>query len=43
VPAEQDIRNLIVDLRLILKSMEDDDFWNRDRLNQGEESNWIIR
>jgi hypothetical protein len=26
VPAEQDIRNLIVDLRLILKSMEDDDF-----------------
>jgi hypothetical protein len=26
VPAERDIRNLIVDLRLILKSMEDDDF-----------------
>ena len=26
VPAEKDIRNLIVDLRLILKSMEDDDF-----------------
>jgi hypothetical protein len=24
--AEKDIRNLIVDLRLILKSMEDDDF-----------------
>ncbi len=26
VPAEKDIRNLIVDLRLMLKSMEDDDF-----------------
>lgn len=26
VPAEKDIRNLIVDLRLILKSIEDDDF-----------------
>lgn len=26
VPAEKDIRNLIVDLRLILKSLEDDDF-----------------
>jgi hypothetical protein len=26
VPAERDIRNLIVDLRLILKSIEDDDF-----------------
>jgi len=26
VPAEKDIRNLIIDLRLILKSMEDDDF-----------------
>lgn len=26
VHAEKDIRNLIVDLRLILKSMEDDDF-----------------
>jgi len=26
VPAERDIRNLIIDLRLILKSMEDDDF-----------------
>jgi hypothetical protein len=26
VPAERDIRNLIVDLRLILKSLEDDDF-----------------
>jgi hypothetical protein len=26
IPAERDIRNLIVDLRLILKSMEDDDF-----------------
>jgi hypothetical protein len=26
VPAERDIRNLIADLRLILKSMEDDDF-----------------
>lgn len=26
VPAERDIRNLIVDLRLILKSMEEDDF-----------------
>jgi hypothetical protein len=26
VPAERDIRNLVVDLRLILKSMEDDDF-----------------
>lgn len=25
-PAERDIRNLIVDLRLILKSMEEDDF-----------------
>jgi len=24
--AERDIRNLIIDLRLILKSMEDDDF-----------------
>jgi hypothetical protein len=26
VPSERDIRNLIVDLRLILKSLEDDDF-----------------
>lgn len=26
IPAEKDIRNLIIDLRLILKSMEDDDF-----------------
>lgn len=26
IPAEKDIRNLIVDLRLILKSIEDDDF-----------------
>ena len=26
VPAEKDIRNIIIDLRLILKSMEDDDF-----------------
>jgi len=26
VPAEKDIRNLIIDLRLILKSLEDDDF-----------------
>jgi hypothetical protein len=26
VPAERDIRTLIIDLRLILKSMEDDDF-----------------
>ncbi len=26
VPAERDIRNLVVDLRLILKSLEDDDF-----------------
>jgi len=26
IPAERDIRNLIVDLRLILKSIEDDDF-----------------
>jgi len=26
VPAEKDIRNLIIDLRLILKSIEDDDF-----------------
>lgn len=26
VPAERDIRNIIVDLRLILKSIEDDDF-----------------
>jgi len=26
VPAERDIRNLVADLRLILKSMEDDDF-----------------
>lgn len=26
VPAEKDIRNLIIDLRLILKSMEEDDF-----------------
>ena len=26
VPAEKDIRNLIIDMRLILKSMEDDDF-----------------
>lgn len=26
VPVERDIRNLIVDLRLILKSIEDDDF-----------------
>ena len=26
IPAERDIRNLVVDLRLILKSMEDDDF-----------------
>ena len=26
VPAERDIRNLIIDLRLILKSLEDDDF-----------------
>jgi hypothetical protein len=25
-PAEKDIRDLIVDLRLILKSIEDDDF-----------------
>lgn len=26
VPAEKDIRNLIIDLRLILKALEDDDF-----------------
>lgn len=26
VPAEKDIRNLITDLRLILKALEDDDF-----------------
>jgi hypothetical protein len=26
MPAEKDIRNLIIDLRLILKSLEDDDF-----------------
>jgi hypothetical protein len=26
VPVEKDIRNLIIDLRLILKSMEEDDF-----------------
>ena len=26
IPAEKDIRNLIIDLRLILKSIEDDDF-----------------
>jgi hypothetical protein len=26
IPAERDIRNLVVDLRLILKSLEDDDF-----------------
>ena len=26
IPAERDIRNIIVDLRLILKSIEDDDF-----------------
>lgn len=26
VSAEKDIRNLIIDLRLILKSIEDDDF-----------------
>jgi hypothetical protein len=26
VPAERDIRNLVIDLRLILKSLEDDDF-----------------
>ncbi len=39
VPAERDIRNLIIDLRLILKSMEDDDFSNRDGLNQREKSN----
>ena len=26
IPAERDIRNLIVDLRRILKSIEDDDF-----------------
>jgi len=26
ITAERDIRNLIVDLRLILKSIEDDDF-----------------
>jgi hypothetical protein len=26
IPTERDIRNLIIDLRLILKSMEDDDF-----------------
>lgn len=26
VPAERDIRNVIIDLRLILKSIEDDDF-----------------
>lgn len=26
IPADRDIRNLIVDLRLILKSIEDDDF-----------------
>jgi hypothetical protein len=26
IPAEKDIRNLIIDLRLILKSLEDDDF-----------------
>jgi hypothetical protein len=26
VPAEKDSRNLIIDMRLILKSMEDDDF-----------------
>lgn len=25
-PAERDIRNVIIDLRLILKSIEDDDF-----------------
>lgn len=26
IPAEREIRNLVVDLRLILKSLEDDDF-----------------
>jgi hypothetical protein len=26
IPAEKDIRNLIIDLRLILKSLEEDDF-----------------
>jgi hypothetical protein len=26
VPVEKDIRNLIIDLRLILKSIEEDDF-----------------
>jgi hypothetical protein len=26
LPVEKDIRNLIIDLRLILKSMEEDDF-----------------
>ena len=26
VPVDKDIRNLIIDLRLILKSIEDDDF-----------------
>lgn len=26
VPAEKDIRNLIIDLRLILKAIEDNDF-----------------
>ena len=26
IPAEKDIRNIIIDLRLILKSIEDDDF-----------------
>ena len=26
IPAERDLRNLVVDLRLILKSLEDDDF-----------------
>jgi hypothetical protein len=25
-PAEQDLRDLIIDLRLIIKSLEDDDF-----------------
>lgn len=26
IPAEKDIRDLIIDLRMILKSIEDDDF-----------------
>lgn len=26
IPAEKDIRDLIIDLRMILKSLEDDDF-----------------